>query len=205
MGPYSHYLIASQLEPFVKPGQPGEYYFGAVIPDVRHLAGLRRNQTHLSREKIRDCQSEYPDLKSFLLGYQVHCLIDEIDVAKVVSTAFPFNMLKAVRRKNFSQQQITMLIELFFAQSTRVEPRLAGSHNAMLSNLGITADQTEKFAGAIQAYIVAPSFQTALSAFQKYWYIENSRVDRYMQIFRTIEKNRIIKSLLFMGIKNANS
>lgn len=203
MGPYSHYLIALKLEPFVKPDHVGEYYLGAIIPDVRHLAGLHRNQTHLSREKIQETLSDYPSLKSFLLGYQIHCLIDEIDVSEIVSPAFPFNLFKRVFHKNFSQQQITMLIELFFAQSTRVDRKLGGSHNAVLSNLGVTPAHTETFVHAMDEYLAAPSFETALSAFQKIGYIENLRIEKYTKAFRAIVKNRIIKKLLFVGIKNA--
>ncbi len=63
---------------------------------MRYLAGLPRQQTHLPRAAIRAWLPAYPALHSFILGYQVHCLLDEIDLARVVGRAFPFNLLRAL-------------------------------------------------------------------------------------------------------------
>ena len=77
MGPYSHYFLAAKLAPILKPGDPAAYHWGAIVPDIRYLAKIRRADTHLEQDRIREMAARYPHLSSFLLGYQVHCLIDE--------------------------------------------------------------------------------------------------------------------------------
>jgi len=203
MNPYSHYLLASKAAPFIKPDRLDEYYLGSIIPDVRYLAGMRRDQTHISQAQIREYRTAYPNLDSFLRGYQVHCLIDEIDIAKVASAAFPFNLLKWVLHKNLSQQQIAVLVELFFMQSTHMDWQIKEDHNEVMTDLGITPAQTETYLNAMKEYLPSPSFETALSCFQKIGYPMNSRSEKYLQAYQSIERNRLMKGLLFMGIKNA--
>ena len=62
MNPYSHYLLASKAAPLIQPDHPAEYYLGSIIPDIRYLAGIRREQTHLSRARIQEYRSAYPHL-----------------------------------------------------------------------------------------------------------------------------------------------
>jgi hypothetical protein len=204
MNPYSHYLLASKAAPFIQPDHPAEYYLGSIIPDVRYLAGMRRDQTHLSREQIQSYRSTYPRLASFLQGFQVHCLIDEIDVAGLVSAAFPLNLLKRLLRKSFSQQQITALAELYFIQSPRMDWHIAENHNEVLTDLGITPSQTQAYLAAMKEYLPSPSFETALSCFQKIGWMKSARAEKYLQAYQSLERNRMVKNLLLMGIRNAN-
>jgi len=204
MNPYSHYLLASKIAPFIKPVCLEAYYLGSIISDVRYLAGMRRDQTHISQAQIREYLISYPNLDSFLRGYQVHCLIDEIDIAKVASKAFPFNLLKWVLHKNISQQQIFVLVELFYMQSTHMDWQIKEEHNEVLTDLGITPAQMETYLNAMKAYLPSPSFETALSCFQKIGYMKSSRSEKYFQAYQSLERNRMLKTLLLMGVKNAN-
>ena len=203
MNPYSHYLLASKAAPLIQPDHLSEYYLGSIIPDIRYLAGIRREQTHLSRARIQEYRSVYPHLASFLQGFQVHCLIDEIDVAGVVSSAFPLNLLRLLRRV-FSPQQITVLVELYFMQSARMDWQIAENHNEVLTDLGITLAQTQTYLAAMKEYLTSPSFETALSCFQKIGWLKSSRSEKYLQAYHSLERNRMLKGLLLMGVRNAN-
>ena len=66
MNPYSHIVIASRLESLVQPQDPPEYYWGAVAPDMRYLAAMRRAQTHLSPQELVAFFDRYPRLESFV-------------------------------------------------------------------------------------------------------------------------------------------
>jgi hypothetical protein len=204
MNPYSHYLLASKVAPFLQPDRLEEYYLGSIIPDIRYLAGMRRDQTHLGRAQIQQYRSAYPHLDSFLRGYQVHCLIDEIELARVASSAFPFNFFKRVLGKGFSQQQIAVLVEMFFMQSTHMDWQIMEDHNEVLTDLGITPAQTETYLDAMKEYLPAPSFETALSCFQKIGWMKSSRSEKYLQAYQSIERNRVLKTFLLLAIKNTN-
>ena len=99
MHPYSHYFLAVRLEAELSPALPGEYYWGAILPDIRYLSAMRREHTHLPRAQISALFAQYPHLRSFLQGYQLHCLLDELDSVAIVGRAFPINLFQAALRR----------------------------------------------------------------------------------------------------------
>lgn len=203
MGPYSHYILAQALCGALKPDDPADYFWGAIIPDIRYLAEMRRERTHLSQTAIQEYAARYPHLKSFLLGYTVHCLIDQYDFPKAVSAAFPLNLLQRARRKTFSPQQMTMFVEMYFLQALPVESKICGCHNEMLGDLGITPEQTNLFFQAMQEYIQSHSFEGALAAFQKIHMIENGRIEKYPRVYQSMQSNSIQQTLLILSVRNA--
>jgi hypothetical protein len=195
--------MASKLKSYIKPDDSGGYYLGAVIPDIRYLAKMRREQTHFGQAQIQKFISCYPYLESFLLGFRVHCLLDEIDFTHVVSSTFPLNMINRILHKNLTQQQTAILIELFYIQTTHMDWEIKENHNEVLADLGITPSQTQTYLGAMKEYLASPSFETALTCFQKIGLIESSRFEKYMKAYQAIQRNKAMKAILFLSIKKA--
>jgi hypothetical protein len=203
MGPYSHYVLAAKLESAIHPENRNEYFWGAVAPDIRYLANMRRDQTHVVQEQIKELMVSYPELRSFLMGYQIHLLCDQVDITQIVNSAFPLNLLNQLRRKRFSSQQMIVLVEMFYLQTEIVGVALSGEHNDVFSNLGISAEQTHVFHQALQDYFDQRSAEGAIAAFQKIGWIQNNRVEKYMSVYLTMKKQKVLNSLLMLGIKNA--
>jgi hypothetical protein len=203
MNTYTHYYLASLVEPIVQPRLPGDYYLGAIIPDVRYAAHVPRQQTHVSQARLRELRTRHPDLKSFLSGYQVHCLLDEIDLTRVIGPAFPLNLISRVTRRKFSQQQLTVLAELYFIQNPRLSWKIHETHNEALSDLGIRPDQTTIFLDGMKGYLPFPSFKTAISSFQKLGFVESARLEKYMNIYQSLERNPLLKAILLWSVRNA--
>jgi hypothetical protein len=203
MGPYSHVTLAVKLEPHLHPENIMEYYWGSIIPDIRYLAQIPREQTHFGQERLMQLIVRYPHLKSFLLGYRVHCILDQVDVFQIVSKAFPFNVLKHMFRMNFSQQQITMLVEIFYLQTAIIFKKMAGNHNEVLNDLGITPEQTRMYYRAMQEYFDSHSFEVAISAFQRIKMIENADFEKYQNAYRLMKNRKVMNSILMFSIKNA--
>lgn len=203
MGPYSHFTQAVNLEQYLQPERPQEYYWGSIVPDIRYLTKMRRDQTHLEQERLQRFADIYPHLGSFLLGYRVHCLIDQIDFPRLVMAAFPLNILRPALSKYFSQQQMAMLVEMYYLQSAAAAGELAGGYNEVLNDLGITPEQTGVFSEAMRTYIAAHSFEAAVSAFQKIGMIENARLEKYMKIYQSMKKQKLLTAIFMIGVKNA--
>ncbi len=203
MGPYSHYVLAAKLAPVLQPHDHEAYTWGSIIPDIRYLAGMRRDHTHLNQMRLRALASRYPHLASFLLGYQVHCLIDEIDVSWVVGAAFPLNVIRRALRKNFSQQQVTMMVEMYFLQNAVMDVAFSGGHNEVLNDLGITPDQAGTFFQAMQAYFRSHSLDAAISAFKEIGMIKNERLGKYRNAYETVKRSKLMNAILVMSVKNA--
>jgi len=203
MGPYSHFSLAVKLEPLLQPDDHPAYLWGAVVPDIRYLANLPRTHTHLDLDRIQQFTVRYPHLRSFLSGYQVHLLVDQIDVSQTVGAAFPLNLLRKVLRKGISPQQMTMMVELYFLQRGGAQAPLSGENNEVLCELSISTEQNAVFHQALQEYFENRSFEAAVSAFQKIGMIENGRLETYLNAYRTMQKRKVLTGLIMLSIKNA--
>ncbi len=168
---------------------------------MRYLAGVRRQQTHLPREAVRAWHAAYPHLRDFILGYQVHCLLDEIDLAGVVGRAFPLNLLVLLRGKGFSSHQAAALVELYYLQTPAPPEPVSGEHNAILDSLGITAGHSAAMASALREYLAAPSFQSALRAFQQMGLAADARIERYIRPAQVLEKRPALRALLLLAVR----
>lgn len=200
---YTHTLLAQRLLPLVQPADPADYLWGSVIPDIRYLTGMQRQTTHLPDEDITRWREHYPGLESFIQGYRVHCLVDRIDAVQVLSRKFPLNLLQRVRRKPVSQQQAVVIVELYYHQAAPQGLSLTGGHNAILQALGIGADHTQTYAAAMADYLAAPSFKTAFTAFSRLGLLEDTRVEKYMSAYRSIQNNRVLLWAMMTSVKNA--
>jgi hypothetical protein len=203
MGPYSHYFLAQKLEAHLQPAQPDEYYWGAIIPDIRYLAQMHRSHTHLSQERLSELGACYPHLKSFLLGYQVHCLIDQIELSPLINASFPMNLMKRMLHRNFSPQQITMLIEFYYLQTPIPPAKMSGSSNEILLSLGITPQQTSLYFQGMQEYFQAHSLDAAISTYQKMFMIENHRLEKYMKAYQSMKRRKLVNGLFMLSVRNA--
>jgi hypothetical protein len=260
MNIYSHLVIADELKPYIQPDNDQDYYWGAIIPDVRNLTGMRRCQTHLSAKQILNDMGQYPAvsvqlgktgycfspknarlfaksasiraisairtiktssftrktfkntdsslptervhpaLKSFLQGYLVHCMTDQLDLVSILNKQFPFFLFK----RKLTSQHYPMILELFYLeQKIHVTYTVSGRHNPMLDVLGITPEQSQMYYQLISKYLANPSFEAAIMLIQNLGNISNQRIDHYLASARKFQANQVLKSLMFLGIRIA--
>jgi len=198
MGPYSHIILASELETHIKPVNPQEYYWGAIAPDIRYLvAGMSRSQTHISPEEILGYLGQYPHLKSFLQGYLVHCLSDKLNLPIIIQRKFPLYWQK----NELSPQHCTVILEFFNIMRVKsVRKSFPGTNNIALSEMGINEEQTAKFAQEINQYISSPSFTSILSLYQNLGLASNGRIEKYRIAVQQIQRKWFQKNLILFGL-----
>ena len=198
MNIYSHLVIADEIRTRIHVDDAPEYFWGAIIPDVRYVAGIPRSQTHLSADTILNYMIRYPDLKPFLLGYLVHCLTDELDLVRIFNRHFPFYLLK----RRLTAQHYPVILELFYLEQKSLQGyTLSGRHNRMLEALGITAEQSRLYYQLVNEYLANPAFDAAIRLIQNLGNISSQRIDRYLASARQFQANRALKGLLFLGIR----
>jgi len=199
MGPYSHIILADELETYIRPDDPQEYYWGAIAPDIRYLVpGMRRSQTHISPDEILEYIIQYPDLQSFLQGYLVHCLSDQLNLSKIIHQRFQLS-----RQKNgLSTQQCVLILEFFniILVKTARKP-LSRTYNVALSKMGINEEQAAKFAKEINQYVTAPSLISILTLYQNLGLANNGRMEKYRIAVQQIKKKWFQKNLLFFALR----
>ncbi len=203
MGPYSHFVIASKLETSLHPDRADDYYWGAVAPDIRYLAQMRRSHTHLEKRQFMELDALYPNLRSFLLGFQVHCLTDQVDFYPLIQQTFPLRQLKNFSSHDLSRQQMTILVELYYLQSMTTPCILSGRHNEILTELGIQPEQTREYHRAAQEYINSKSPDQLVMFLRKLGMVDDTRVSKYLQAYNSLRKHPLMRALLMMSIRNA--
>jgi hypothetical protein len=193
---YTHLILAGELEHYLQPDDPAAYYLGSIIPDVRYLNGIPRQQTHLSPKQIHEYQKRYPHLKSFLAGYLVHCEIDLLDLTRVLFERTHLRWLG----KMHQLQLAGVLIESYFLEEARFNPPIALENNEMLNELGITAGAVYQFAAGVRQFLQAPSFQSELAALQDARILANRRMRAYIRLIQAFERSRWLRKILFTGV-----
>lgn len=165
---------------------------------------MPRRQTHLPLEQVNAWFNAFPGCASFLHGYRVHLLLDEVDTAQALLRPFPLRLLRPLLRKKLRQRQAAVAIELYFH---RAQPRglaLAGGHNPILERLGVTPAQSEEYASALRGYLATPSFRSAVEAFTHLGILEDARVEQYAAEYRRLQASPALRSLLMWSVKRAH-
>ena len=180
MGPYSHIVIANELESFIKPIDKKEYYWGAVAPDVRYLKkNMTRKQTHFSYEKILNYLVQYPELKDFLNGYLIHCLTDKLDIKSIIEKRFPFILLKSRITKSNS----AIILEfLNIWISKPFNETISHQNNPVLKEIGIDKKDVDKFTIEINRYIKSRSTEYSFMLYQNLGFTQDRRIERYKKL-----------------------
>lgn len=192
---YTHLVLAHALLPHLKPPDEPAYYLGAIIPDIRYLAGARRRQTHLTAIQLLAYRQRYPHLESFLLGYLVHCEIDLIDLSRALFGQTPLRLLKPLHRL----QLAGVLIESHFLEQDHIEVRLADDSNEMLTELGIQPQQVRMFAQGARRFLENPSFRAELAALQAEPLLHSRRMKAYLRLVTFFENRHGWRRFFFGG------
>jgi len=198
MGPYSHIILASELEEYIKPDNTREFYWGTIAPDTRYLMkGMSRDQTHISPDEILDYLHRHPQLKSFLQGYLVHCLADQLEMPELMQRKFPLSWQK----DKLSSWQCTVILELFNILRTKPPEKLIPEkYNVVLEDIGISEEQAIKFAKEMNQYLTSPSVISLLSMYQRIGLANNGRIEKYHIAFQRFQKNWLRKNMILLGL-----
>jgi hypothetical protein len=198
LNPYSHLVIASQIAPNLELTNLQDYYWGAIAPDVRYAAGMRREQTHIPVERIQGLMQQYPHLRSFLQGYLVHTLTDEINLEDVCYPRFPFSVLK----RRLTRQHLAVVLEFFYIENTKIAASITGTHNEVLRELGLQEADCTKFAQFMDHYTTLTSLDGRVAELVRLMGFENDRrVEKYIAAARNFEERWLLKNVLFLGIR----
>jgi hypothetical protein len=192
MHPYSHLVIAAELEKDIRPRQANEYYWGAVVPDIRYLADMQRDQTHLSAESILEYLDIYPDLDSFIKGYLVHCLTDLVDLHALLNQRILFRPIL----QSLPHQFMPVMLESYFIEHSKLDIQLSARPNNVLTDLKISDEHISIFSTMINPFVADPSFESALE-FLKTLGHGNPRIEEYINTARNFDGHTLLKSVLF--------
>ena len=198
---YSHLVVAQALLSHLQPADLSEYYWGAVAPDIRYAAGMRRRQTHRPVEEVCGWLASAPHLRDFVLGYLVHILTDERDAAGALYDHFPISLI----RRRLPRSLAAVLLESAFTESIRLTVQLAGTDNILLGGMGVPQPLLAPFARAANRYASAPSLPLALELISGLGLEDSPRLERYLRIARLLERCPRLRRLAAIGALRVTS
>jgi hypothetical protein len=193
---YTHIVLAGELEYHLKPDNPAAYYLGAVIPDARYLTGTSRQQTHLNAAQIMIYLQRYPHLKSFLMGYLVHCETDLLDLTRILFERTPLRWLRKLRQL----QLAGILLESHYLEHVQFNPPLSLEGNEILDEIGIDSASVQQFAAGTAQFLQDPSFQAELAALQAARILKNQRARAYLHFLPIFEHSHWLRKILFTSV-----
>lgn len=162
MNPYSHLVLAKRLLDLAQPANLADYYWGNVAPDLRYTARLPRPQTHLPIEQILALRAEYPNLSSFLQGYLIHCLADEVELWALLEKRWylrPF-----VQR--VSLKMASVVLESYLVEKIPLRVPVSGAQNSMLLALGVSDPAVIQFHSLVERLVDQPGIASVLHLFR---------------------------------------
>ncbi len=192
MNPYSHLVLASRLQAEIRPANPADYYWGTVAPDLRYTAGLRRTQTHLPPEKILEFRASYPELKSFIDGYMIHCLADEVELWALLEKRW---FLRPFIR-HLPLKLAPVILESYLVEKNPVTVSISGQSNPVLQALGVNENAIPPFRSLVERLISQPSFESILHLFQTLGR-GNPNLQKYIDAAEQFNRNKIGKKALY--------
>ena len=198
MNPYTHLVVASRLAALARPAEPDEYYWGAVAPDMRYVAAMRRRQTHLPTDQVLALFERYPQRESFLQGYLVHCLADQINLVQLFGRRLPLGAFQ----DRLTHHHCAILLELFCIERRPVRCDLSGTHNEVLDELGLSEQVSARFAQfageyARSAYETRRLSVTPIPGLEA----DDPRITGYVAAIEAFQRRRALKSALFLGVR----
>lgn len=201
---YSHLVVASILEPYIKPRKIEEYYLGSIAPDIRYFAAIPRTQTHIAIDQIIKFAEQYPHLSSFVLGYLVHCASENLPVEtglrEAVLGQFPFSW-SAVQQK-IPKNFVSILLAFYHLENYHPTIHISENGNEMLRQLGIHDETVHVFTRRFNRFLNEPSLITGMSALSDLGLLGNAGVKTYLQVVNIIKIN-FLKRWLFSLMKEA--
>lgn len=162
MNPYSHLVLAHRLEAEIRPADPAAYYWGTVAPDLRYTARLPRPQTHLEPGQILAFRAMHPELESFIQGYLIHCLADEVELWKLLERRWylrPFIRCVSLKLPPF-------LLESYLLDKIRITPPISAQQNPILQALGVKEEAIQPFYTLVKRLVDQPSFDSLIHLFR---------------------------------------
>jgi hypothetical protein len=192
MNPYSHLVLANRLQSEIRPTHPADYYWGTVAPDLRYTARLRRYQTHLPPEQILEFRASYPELESFIQGYLVHCLADEVELWALLEKRW---FLRPFIR-HLPLKLAPVILESYLVEKNPIRVSISGQSNPILHALGVNENAISSFRSLVERLISQPSFESVLHLFQTLGR-GNPNLQIYLEAAERFNRNKISKNILY--------
>ena len=161
--PYSHYVLAQAVarEGDLRLEKESNYYVGAFYPDIRYFTGLPRERYHFPTEQLEPYRTDPSVSPDFLLGYEVHLLIDEVWEYPEVKRAY-YETFPRLIRKRMTRGLQALAFELYCLRQPVEVVSLKPVENQLTHDLEVSASANEQAVQSMARYLEQHDLAAAL-------------------------------------------
>jgi len=193
--PYAHISLAHGCLDYLKVSDRDNFYLGAISPDIRYFTKRPREQYHVSLERLDELVSQSDVSESFVLGYRVHLIIDELWYTEEMNNRYR-NLFFSAIRKRLSPKLLESALEYFCLTQRPVSIRLKVQENGLMQRLDVTLDDMNKAVNSMQTYIDRRSLHIGLDIAQGTGLYSNDRLDQMRELSSMVENSRLRRLLI---------
>jgi hypothetical protein len=196
MNPYSHLVLAHRLQSEIRPANLPDYYWGTVAADTRYTARIPRARTHLTPKKILSFGKRYPELESFMQGYLIHCLADEVELWALLERHWylrPFI-------RHLPLKLTPVMMESYFVERNPVSVSISGTYNPMLKAMGVPEKACHTWAELVTNLAENPSFDSVLHLFSTLGK-GRPKLQQYIRLTQKVSRIPLAKNILYQLTK----
>ena len=201
--PYSHYVLAQRIakEAKLPLRDQAEYLLGAFMPDIRYFTQQSRDKYHFSVDRLEAYRSQDVSAE-FLLGYEVHLLIDEVwdysEVKEAYQAAFP-----SAIRKRMSRGVQALAFELYCLEQPADIVALTPVENELTQSLDISVSDIAWAVSSMQRYLERRDLEAALEMAKETRLFPAERLQTVERVVKVM-KNPLVRPFVYTIIKRAS-
>ncbi len=194
---YTHIITARRISDILglELKNSEAYLLGAILPDIRYLAGLPREQTHLPLEQFmaiaRQCPASERDL---LTGYLVHLIADEFAQADLRAMMFP--LLPGSMRRHIKVGVLNIMLEIGYRHQTCGALLFSREARCLGRHLALPEEQVVGMVEQVEGYLSDPSLEETMKTLGSSSLNSNRNIRFYLRVGRTLYQMKFIRRFI---------
>ena len=201
--PYSHYVLAQAVakEGNLSIENKGEYFVGAFMPDIRYFTREPRDKYHFPIKQLEPYRHTNIS-QDYLLGYEVHLLIDEVweypELKEAYRNAFP-----PVIRQRMTRGLQALAFELYCLKRSVDIVVLEPVENDLTKALEIPSSDIERAVTSMQRYLEQHDLAAALEMAKETKLFPEERLQTVERVVKAME-NPFIRPIVYGIVMRAS-
>ncbi len=201
--PYAHYVLAQAVaeEGNLPIENRSAYFVGAFMPDIRYFTRQPREKYHFPVERLEPYRHTDTS-KDYLLGYEVHLLIDEVweypELKEAYKNAFPLLI-----KKRLTRGLQALAFEMYCLKQSVDVAELEPVENDLTKALEIPTSDIERAVSSMQRYLEQHNLEAALEMAKETKLFPEERLQTVERVVNLM-KNALVRPIVYGVVTRAS-
>lgn len=202
---YTHVVTALKVKSLLSLdiNDPGAYLLGSILPDVRYLAGIPREQTHLDMNTFFHIIRENNICdRDIITGYLVHLAADNLNELYLRDLLFP--NIPRISKKTILTGLFSIILEIYYQTQPIDVPPVSDNAGKLGRILNIPPEYISELTARADRYLRDPCLDQAVKSIAGSTVESNKNVNFYINIGKFIHDTASIRNYIINKVSNVN-